>query len=678
METIWDDVRLRTKTFVKKPERFLLNKDSEDFEKSKILLKVFYDGVKLATGWSDGNEASQKTLQELIIEDFDEEQVWAGIELQNKFVVDECQEKLKRLQNLPINFAQQKDSSAASHIQPDSDGSFDELPTNEDPENELNDEDEESNNDNEISDEDVVEEESDIDDDNGEDIFNDPDFQHMSDSDLDDKLPLFDKNDSDDDDSNLEDEEKENEIEAKETELENKTSDYMANAMKAMKSHGGSTKVSVVEDQFFKLSEMENFLDAEDAKAMKDKVDKDDDDSIDYFGSDMEENESEVPTLMYKDLFGTAGEEGNNSPKHEPNPIKHNDLLESDDNAEDSENEEMGEMKSSHELRTLRLQKKIKEIETDAVKAKSWQMTGEVAAVERPENALLQEHLDYETVSKQAPIITEEVSKRLEDIIKQRIKDLAWDDVERKVKPVENPYDYKKKLILDQEKSKLSLAQVYEEEYLKQKGELEDSKKTPGMLDEEEEDKPETLDEIKKKMKDLFSKLDTLTHYNYTPQAAHADVKIIRNLPTISMEEVAPVAMNDANLLAPQEISDKKKGEDIGTSERTSTDKKRDLRLKKAKQRKIKKAKEQKLKLAEKLNPGLATKYSKKAAIKAIEQAEKEGKVKTIKEKNKATKSSKAFFDKMQNEVQGIVSDIKAEKLKKKKNKQTNVATLKL
>ena len=44
----------------------------------------------------------------------------------------------------------------------------------------------------------------------------------------------------------------------------------------------------------------------------------------------------------------------------------------------------------------------------------------------------------------------------------------------------------------------------------------------------------------------------------------------------------------------------------------------------------------------------------------------------------KATKSSKAFFDKMQNEVQGIVSDIKAEKLKKKKNKQTNVATLKL
>ena len=53
-----------------------------------------------------------------------------------------------------------------------------------------------------------------------------------------------------------------------------------------------------------------------------------------------------------------------------------NDLLESDENVENSENEELGEMKSSHELRTLRLQKKIKEIETEAVKDKPWQMTG--------------------------------------------------------------------------------------------------------------------------------------------------------------------------------------------------------------------------------------------------------------------------------------------------------------
>lgn len=44
----------------------------------------------------------------------------------------------------------------------------------------------------------------------------------------------------------------------------------------------------------------------------------------------------------------------------------------------------------------------------------------------------------------------------------------AWDDVVRKEKPKEEVFEYKKRLTLDHEKSKLSLAEVYEQEFIKQ------------------------------------------------------------------------------------------------------------------------------------------------------------------------------------------------------------------
>ena len=64
--------------------------------------------------------------------------------------------------------------------------------------------------------------------------------------------------------------------------------------------------------------------------------------------------------------------------------------------------------------------------------------------------------------------ITEELNNKLEEIIRQRIKDKSFDDLARQMKPVEKAYEFKAKKVLNQEKSTLSLHEVYEEEFKKQ------------------------------------------------------------------------------------------------------------------------------------------------------------------------------------------------------------------
>ena len=75
------------------------------------------------------------------------------------------------------------------------------------------------------------------------------------------------------------------------------------------------------------------------------------------------------------------------------------------------------------------------------------------------------------------------------------------------MKQVDTPFEYKKRVVLDQEKSKLTLGEVYEAEFLKQT-EAEDT---------EVRDDPQHA-EIKKMMDSLFVKLDALSNFHYTPK----------------------------------------------------------------------------------------------------------------------------------------------------------------
>lgn len=338
-----------------------------------------------------------------------------------------------------------------------------------------------------------------------------------------------------------------------------------------------SKKSSIVDDQFFKLSEMEAFLEHEDKKAMG-KI-KEKDDGIDYFQDIEDDSDSENEddkNLKYQDFFDDE-EEGNERRKKS---VHFEDEQEYDDEEEEEE-EDKNEEKSSYEVRQEKLQHTIQRLEQKALGGKSWQLKGEINANNRPENALLEEYLEFDAATRPAPIITEQTTMLLEDIIKQRIRDRAFDDVERKEKPTQSVSEYRKTLVLDQEKSKESLAQIYEKEFLKAA-----SKMNP---DEVKEDEPESHKVIRKGLSDLFAKLDALSNYHFTPKPAAPDVKIITNTPAIQMEEVAPIAMSNATLLAPEEVKKKGKGDVMVTAEMTKTDKNRARRQKKRKQKEIKK-----------------------------------------------------------------------------------------
>lgn len=111
---------------------------------------------------------------------------------------------------------------------------------------------------------------------------------------------------------------------------------------------------------------------------------------------------------------------------------------------------------------------------------------------------------------------------KLENIIKQRIKDKAFDDVERKLKPVEVNYEYKKQVVLDHQKSKMSLSQVYEQEYLNKVSDDVNTANNGSLLDKdpnEDKDKNPKHEEIRKMLQDLFIKLDALSNFHYTPRA---------------------------------------------------------------------------------------------------------------------------------------------------------------
>ncbi|XP_042731873.1 U3 small nucleolar ribonucleoprotein protein MPP10 isoform X1 [Lagopus leucura] len=643
-----------------RPERFLSVQDelAADF---RTLTKTLYD-LNKALGSS---VVRGSPLKELVIENFDEEQIWQQLELQNNAVLDVFKKSVAQCTN---------DKDLCLISDQEDDGS-----------------DAEASSDSEV--EDMLEAETEQ-----ENVYT----EHKTEVKEKKSKPresVIEKYSDDDSDVDFD-------IEA----LEQETKTAKKTAVRK------TGRTSIVDDRFFKLAEMEAFL--EHVEKENGEREEEDDDDIDYFEdiiSDDEEEEFEETKvkplkssrdLTYKDFFDPVDDNddlvANDAEDYENEEAdsaieKENEesMSEAEDINEaimenmrnkkvsfslpdDSETEDvtevqlergidLSEVKSSFEKRQEKMSEKIKSLEEELLEEKPWQLKGEVSGHKRPENSLLEETVLFDHAVRMAPVITEETTFQLEDVIKQRILDEAWDDVVPKEKPKEDAFEYKKRITLDHEKSKLSLAEIYEQEYLK----LHQQKT-------EEEENPEHK-EIQEMMDSLFLKLDALCNFHFMPKPPVPEVKIVSNLPAISMEEVAPVAVSDAALLAPEEIKEKNKAGDVKTdAEKTPTDKKRERRKKKLRKRIKLREKEKRQKLLEKMKPEQNMKLSKKAAAAKLKKLTKEGKASLLKDegKDKAVKSSQAFFSQLQDQVRMQIKD--ANKLKKKQKKQKDISVHKL
>ncbi|KAJ3274375.1 U3 snoRNP protein [Terramyces sp. JEL0728] len=408
-------------------------------------------------------------------------------------------------------------------------------------------------------------------------------------------------------------------------------------------------KQSEIDDEFFSLEEMERFADLSEARdnklaALYEKKLKgediedelDDDDEMFTIGKDMaegvfdydeEDDDDNANDVKYSDFF-EAPEKTKTGRKNwrddmeptedeiaESSEFDKIEELESDVKEkslfdDDEEEQSEGPVLSTFEKEQLARQTEIEMFEAENMAVKDWTLRGEVSSKTRPVNSLLEEDLDVDIAVKPVPVITEETTKTLADMIIQRIKDMAFDDVVRKAPPKDSVYDPNRRWELDDQKNQKSLADIYEEEYQRQtsKTEIKTAK------DLEVEKHHQEIDEL---FNNLSQQLDALSNWHFTPKAAELELVVVPNasVPAISMEEVIPASVSTAKLAVPQEVYDGKVGK--SQAELDAADKKK-LRVRAKRKIANEKRERERAKKLVKTSEGLQSNITKANAMKQL------------------------------------------------------------
>jgi U3 small nucleolar RNA-associated protein MPP10 len=346
----------------------------------------------------------------------------------------------------------------------------------------------------------------------------------------------------------------------------------------------------------------------------------DDDEDIDFFGDIPDSDEEEI--AYHDDFFdkkqksnfpsrkGGKRDKKEKEEEETDNELNEddyddgmksamNDLFDEEDAVKEEEEDEAQKQResernlSSFERQQLKIQREIQQLEKEAIAEKKWALKGEVKAKDRPSDALLTEDLEFERTAKPVPVITQEVTETLEDLIRRRIKEDNFDDLPRRIITDVTNFRPSSNFELSEAKSSKSLAELYEDDY---KG-----TETTNAVSEELQ---KNYDEIKDLFQSISHKLDALSSAHFIPKPVQKSIDIKVNAPTISMEDAQPLTASAASTLAPQEVYKAsrsgneneislKSGAVVARDELTREDKQRLRRANKRKRSKDFKAKEQ-------------------------------------------------------------------------------------
>lgn len=332
--------------------------------------------------------------------------------------------------------------------------------------------------------------------------------------------------------------------------------------------------------------------------------------------------------------------------------------------AEEGVPQELIQKKSAYEVNAALIAAKARELEMENVQdasAKRWDLRGEVAAGDRPENSLLAVDAEWDASlrSKRNNPLDPELTEQIEALIKERIAENRFDEVVSADLLSKAREEVNNKAVVQEDdgklgvKSQMGLAEEYERDYVerREKGVREEAPK-----------RDEGLDALWAR---LSVKLDALSHFDVAPQrriiedAAAAAKK--SDLPAVMLEETTPSAVADGSMLPPEQIYTKKRGKDstLRTSEEATT---QERRAKRAAKKRTRNTKRKRLaadaQIIARLNPGLGNRHEREKLRAKLTQSVDNHRTDTFTTKNASSQLFYQLSEETRKAVRSQVPDI--------------------